>query len=96
MILPLIPFVFHCISRRNLVGVGVETLSRDHFDVAGSLKLLRHQKGDLTSRESSEALAIDSVGRQSAREEATSILTSPSLSSYKVNLITLRLICGVD
>ena len=25
VIFPLIPFVFHCISRRQLVGVGVET-----------------------------------------------------------------------
>ena len=25
MILPLIPFKFHCISRRQLVGVGVES-----------------------------------------------------------------------
>ena len=26
VIFPLIPFAFHCISRRQLVGVGVETL----------------------------------------------------------------------
>ena len=25
VILPLIPFAFHCISRRRLVGVGVES-----------------------------------------------------------------------
>ena len=66
-------FAFHCISRGQLEGVGVETGPRIHFDIAGTLKQkselqcrhrpLRHQKDDLTSRDSSEAVAIDSVGR---------------------------------
>ena len=44
-----------------------------YFDIVGTLKQkseqqfrrqpLRHKKGDLTSRESSDVLAIDSVGR---------------------------------
>ena len=72
VIFPLIQFAFHCISRRQLVGVGVETgpgfisispayrsrswSSRAGIDRSATI-------GDLTSRESSEALAIDSVGR---------------------------------
>ena len=70
VIFPLIPFAFHCIRRRQLVG---GDRSRVYFDIAGTLKQkseqqcrqrpLRHQKGDLTNRESSEVLAIDNVGR---------------------------------
>ena len=79
----LILFAYHCINRRQLVGVGVES-GPDYFDIAGTLKQkseqqcwhrpLRHQKGDLTIRESSEVLAVDSVGRRNGCEEATSIL----------------------
>ena len=82
VILLLNPFALHCISRRQLVGAGVE--SRVHLYIAGTLKQkseqqsryrpLRHQKGDLTSRESLEVLGVD--GRRSGREEATSIQTS--------------------
>ena len=76
VILPLIPFASHFISRRQLVGVGVE--SGPHFDIAGTLRQKseqqcwhrppRHQKGDLTSTECSNVLAVDSVGRWSGRE----------------------------
>ena len=47
--------------------------SRVQLDIAGTLKQmsdqhcryrsLRHKKGDLTNRESSEVIAVDSVGR---------------------------------
>ena len=35
VILPLIPFALHCIRRRQLVGVGVESV---HCDINGTLK----------------------------------------------------------
>ena len=51
--------------------------SRVHFDIAGTLKQkseqqcrhlpLRHKIGDLASREYSEALAVEGVGRSSDR-----------------------------
>ena len=73
MIFPRIPFALHCISRRQIVGGGVESGPWVHFDITGTLKQnselqyrhrpLRHQKGDLTSRESWEVIAVDSVGR---------------------------------
>ena len=82
VIFPFIPFAFHWIRRRQLVGVGVNTgpgfilispahLSRSRSSSAG----IGHSatKSDLTSRKSSEVLAINSVGRLSGREEATSI-----------------------
>ena len=59
------------------------TVSVVSFDIAGTLKQkaeqqcrhrpLRHLKCDMTSRESLEVLAADSVGRLSGYEEATSI-----------------------
>ena len=64
--------------------------SRVHFDIAGTLKQkseqqwrhrqLCHQKGHLTSRECSEGLAVNSVGRRQGREEATSIQTIQTFS----------------
>ena len=70
VIFPLIPFALHCIRRRQLVGVGVETgpgfmpispVSRRRSSSVGIGRSATN--GDLTSRESSEALAIDSIGR---------------------------------
>ena len=87
MIFQLMQFAFHCISRRQLVGVGVDTVQgsfrfRRHteaeFGAALSASALRHQKGDLTRRECSEALAIDGVSRLSGLEDATSIRTAIS------------------
>ena len=63
------------------------TVSVVSFDIAGTLKQkvgaalpslrpLGHQKGDLTSRESWEVLAVDSVGRWSGRQEVTSVQIS--------------------
>ena len=71
-ILPLIPLAFHCISRRQLVGVGVETgpgiisISPSHVSRSRSnsecIGRYDTKKGDLTIGESQEALAIDIVG----------------------------------
>ena len=87
VIFPLIQFALHCISRRQLVGVGVKTgpgfisISPAHWSrsLSSSAGIDRSAtKGDLTSRERSEALAIDSVSRWYGREEATSIQTGIS------------------
>ena len=68
MIFELIPVAFYCISRRQLVGVGVESgpgfisISPAHLSRSRSSRKARNQKGDLTSRKDSEVLAVDSVG----------------------------------
>ena len=72
VIFPLIPFAFHCIKRRQLVGVGVEigpwfiSISSAHWSRSRSSSAASAApppKSDLTREESSEALVIDSVGR---------------------------------
>ena len=80
VIFPLMPFAFHCIRRRQLVGVetcpGFISISPTHWSRSRSSRASIDRsatKGDLTSRESSEVLAMDSVGRWSGRDEATSI-----------------------
>ena len=69
VIFPPILLSFHCTSRRQLVGVGVETgpgfilISPAHCSWSNSAGTdCFATKGDLTSRESTEVLAIDSVG----------------------------------
>ena len=84
VIFHLIPFAFHCIKRRQLVGVFAEIgtgfilISPVHWSISlsSSAGIVRSAtKGDLTSRESSEVLAIDYFGKWSGREEATIIRT---------------------
>ena len=76
------------------------TVSVVSFDIASTLKqkvgvalpasAAQLPKGDLTSRESSDVLAADSVGRWSGREEATSIrIQLLSLSSPVVHWLAL-------
>ena len=62
VIRPLIPFALHCISRRQLVVVGVET-GPGLISKQCQHRPLHHQIGDLTSRKSTEDWATNCVGR---------------------------------
>ena len=67
MILPMILFAFHCISRSQLVGVGVKSgpefilTSPASISATVPASAAQPQIVDLTSRESLDVLAVNSV-----------------------------------